>query len=198
MIYRLSEIFYSLQGEGFLQGMPVVFIRLGGCNLRCSFCDTAYAFEPRQEASESEILKRIGRYPCRRVCITGGEPFLQEIGPLAALLKSKGYWITAETNGTLWQQVDLDWLTVSPKTGGIEMHDRGYDTRFRAVAKEFKYVITRKADFDFIDKAIAQPVVLQPVNNRLSVASMIEDHLKQWPGEKIYLRLQNHKITGIR
>jgi 7-carboxy-7-deazaguanine synthase len=102
-IYNICEVFYSFQGEGFLQGLPMVFVRMSGCNLRCSFCDTKFAFKQNKEVSIEKLFSLIEKYNCNRVCITGGEPFLQKLLPLTEYLKEEGYWLTAETNGTIWQ-----------------------------------------------------------------------------------------------
>jgi 7-carboxy-7-deazaguanine synthase len=198
MVYNVSEIFYSIQGEGIMQGLPMVFIRMAGCNLRCSFCDTKYAFKNGERTGVRKILDKIKKYPCKRACITGGEPFLQNLTPLVKELKRKKYWLTAETNGTLWQDIPLDWLTVSPKTDGKKLHPQGYDRKFLRVASEFKYVITCKDDLDFIDKKIKKPVVLQPVDNNTEIAKEITIFLKENAGRNWYLRMQMHKITGIR
>ncbi len=198
MLYTLSEVFYSIQGEGILQGLPMVFIRLSGCNLKCSFCDTKYALKSGRPVTAGEIIRAVGKYPCRRVCITGGEPFLQDLSVLTETLKKKGYWISAETNGTVWQKLSLDWITVSPKTGGKKFYPRGYDRRFLKVASEFKYVITGRKSLDFIDTGIRVPVVLQPVDNDIRRAKEITEFLKKNPGKNRYLRMQMHKLTGIR
>lgn len=198
MLYNLSEIFYSVQGEGMLQGLPMVFIRLSGCNLRCIFCDTKYALKTMEKKGAGDILAEIRQYPCKRVCITGGEPFLQDLTPLVKSLKKEKYWLAAETNGTLWQKLPLDWLTVSPKTGGKKSHPYGYDKRFLKAASEFKYVITGRRSLDFIDKRIKVPVVLQPVDNDVKRAIEITEFLKKNAGRDWYLRMQMHKTTGIR
>ncbi|HNS32187.1 MAG TPA: 7-carboxy-7-deazaguanine synthase QueE [bacterium] len=198
MPYSVSEVFYSFQGEGFLQGLPMVFVRLSGCNLRCHFCDTKYAFKNGKHLENVEIFELIKGHGCKRICITGGEPFMQELSPLAELLKKKGYWLTAETNGTLWQKPPLDWLTVSPKREGKGICPEGYDKRFLETASEFKYVITDRKDFDFIDRQIKQPVILQPVNNNLQAARIISEFMLKNPGHNWYLRFQNHKIAGVK
>jgi organic radical activating enzyme len=189
--FSIWEIFYSLQGEGLLQGQPMIFVRFSGCNLHCGFCDTKYAWEGGESRTGQEILKEIGRHPCRKICLTGGEPYLQKLGPLVSALKKRNYWLTAETNGTVWRDLPLDWLTVSPKKGG-------YDERFRRAAREFKYVITGPKDFDFIDRKISCPVILQPVDNDLKVAGEIAGFLRKEGKENWYLRLQLHKIVGVR
>ncbi|MCS7180168.1 MAG: 7-carboxy-7-deazaguanine synthase QueE, partial [bacterium] len=79
MYFKISEIFFSIQGEGLLQGLPFIFLRFCGCNLKCRWCDTKYAWENGNNLSEIEILKEIERFKCKRICFTGGEPYLQEI-----------------------------------------------------------------------------------------------------------------------
>jgi len=197
-IYNICEIFYSLQGEGFLQGLPMVFVRMSGCNLRCSFCDTKYSFEKGVDLDVSKVVDMIEKFLCKRVCITGGEPFLQDLSPIVKHLKEKGYWLTAETNGTKWQDLPLDWLTVSPKKEGLSLFPKGYDTRFLKRASEFKYVITDIKEWDFIDKQIEQPVILQPVDNNPLIINSIVNKLKKEPQLNWYLKFQNHKISNIR
>ena len=74
----INEIFYSIQGEGQWMGLPNIFIRFTGCNLRCSYCDTKYAYEDGSKMSTDEIINDISRFPCNLVCITGGEPLIQD------------------------------------------------------------------------------------------------------------------------
>jgi len=198
MIYELSELFYSIQGEGLLQGLPMVFVRLAGCNLRCNFCDTGYAWGKGRRKDVRRIVKEIERYSCKRVCITGGEPYLQNLSPLVDTLKQKKYWIAVETNGTIWQELSIDWVTVSPKKEGTRFFRCGYDDRFLKVADEFKYVITDIKDMGFIDRRIKVPVILQPVSNDMEIARKIMKALKKNPQKNWYLRMQLHKIMGIR
>ncbi|MDD3726668.1 MAG: 7-carboxy-7-deazaguanine synthase QueE [Candidatus Ratteibacteria bacterium] len=198
MIYNISEIFYSLQGEGLLQGIPVVFIRLSGCNLRCSFCDTKYAWEKGKKEGIKEIIKKIERYPSVWVCITGGEPFLQKLSPLVDALKKKRYRVSVETNGTIWQDIRPDWITVSPKREGMMSFRHGYDERFLKIADEFKYVITEKSDIELIDHRVKVPVVLQPVDNNLKIANWVVDALKRHPYKNWYLRIQMQKVINIK
>ncbi|GAX59541.1 organic radical activating enzyme [Candidatus Scalindua japonica] len=99
---RVNEIFKSIQGESTYAGIPCVFVRLTGCNLRCSYCDTTYAYNKGIEMSLSDIIGTINSYECRNVCITGGEPLLQEnINNLINLLYKDSFNIYIETNGSL-------------------------------------------------------------------------------------------------
>ena len=116
---RISEIFYSLQGEGMLTGVPSVFIRTSGCNLRCSWCDTKYAsWSPESgEMSPTEILEKVNAFPSCYCVLTGGEPTIVEgIGDLVNALRSAGKHITIESNGTqLPSGLAVDLVSLSPK-----------------------------------------------------------------------------------
>ncbi len=115
---RLSEIFYSIQGEGKLMGMPSVFVRVSGCNLRCVWCDTPYAsWEPEgEDFSVAQIVERVERFRAKHVVITGGEPMIMpDIGDLCGALKERGYHITIETAATIFKEIALDLASLSPK-----------------------------------------------------------------------------------
>lgn len=120
MKYSLTEIFSSLQGEGYWTGTPVTFIRFSGCNMNCSFCDTDHRV--RFFARADEVMEKVAEQGMRRVVLTGGEPLLQiktENDPLLKCLKAASYSIHLETNGTIPLPVRpvslFDWVTVSPK-----------------------------------------------------------------------------------
>ena len=112
---KVNEIFYSVQGEGRFAGTPAVFLRLSGCNLRCSFCDTDH--RSYVQMTEDEIVSEASAYKSRHIVITGGEPTLQLTASLARKLHDKGFFIQIETNGTvpLEPDCDIDWITCSPK-----------------------------------------------------------------------------------
>ena len=123
---KINEIFASIQGEGKYLGYPQVFIRFTGCNLRCSWCDTQYAWEEGIEMTRQQIIKAITKYDVNSVCITGGEPLMQiaELRELIADLKKRGYFIQLETNGTIYDQnifesVDCVSLDIKPPSSGI-------------------------------------------------------------------------------
>ncbi len=118
-IFKVNEVFRSIQGEGIYQGQPTIFARFTGCNLRCSWCDTIYAYNEGNRLSLTELMSRIGKYPERVVCLTGGEPLLQEHLPkLTTLLLNDGFLVHLETNGSLDVGGFLD------KTFGVEPRDR--------------------------------------------------------------------------
>jgi 7-carboxy-7-deazaguanine synthase len=115
---KIAELFYSLQGEGSLVGVPSVFIRSSGCNLRCSWCDTPYtSWQPEgTELALDQIVDEVKAHPARHVVITGGEPMIQpEIVPLTERLRALGMHITIETAGTVFQPVACDLMSISPK-----------------------------------------------------------------------------------
>src|SRR4051812_46511091 len=153
---KISELFYSIQGEGKLVGVPSVFVRASGCNLRCSWCDTPYAsWNPEgEELSVAEIVRRGGGNGARHVVLTGGEPMIMtEIVELCDRLKERGHHITMETAATVFKEVRIDLASLSPKLanstptqreGGrfAEAHERqrmniGVIQRFIEAAPEF-------------------------------------------------------------
>ncbi len=113
MSLLVNEIFYSLQGEGGRTGQASIFIRLAKCNLACSFCDTD--FERGVKMSLDEILNEIGKYGCRWIIWTGGEPTLQLTDAVVAFFREKGYRQAIETNGTRRVPAGIDYITCSPK-----------------------------------------------------------------------------------
>jgi 7-carboxy-7-deazaguanine synthase len=157
---RVTEIFFSIQGEGTRAGRPCVFVRFTGCDLRCVYCDTAYAFHGGRETSREEILGAIASHPSRLVCLTGGEPMLQrELPALAADLLARGYEVTVETHG----QRPLDALPpevvriVDVKTpgSGEVAEDLAYLDRL-ARHDEVKFVVTSREDFRWSREVVAR------------------------------------------
>jgi 7-carboxy-7-deazaguanine synthase len=124
---KISEIFYSIQGEGLLAGVPSVFVRTSGCNLRCTWCDTPYtSWKPEgEELPLDEILAKVTSYAPTHVVVTGGEPMLtQNIVPLTASLREMGLHVTIETAGTVYQPVVCDLMSISPKLANSTPHQR--------------------------------------------------------------------------
>jgi 7-carboxy-7-deazaguanine synthase len=169
---RLSEVFTTIQGEGILSGMPSLFIRTTGCNLRCVWCDTPYtSWQPEgEEWSLARIEARIEAEPhIRHAVITGGEPMLPEgIVELTQLVRRLGRHITIETAGTVYQPVACDLMSISPKLanstplerdGGrwADMHDRARlqpEVLLRLMAEyeyQLKFVVSRESDLDEIE-----------------------------------------------
>ncbi|HLY19430.1 MAG TPA: 7-carboxy-7-deazaguanine synthase QueE [Bryobacteraceae bacterium] len=115
---RIAEIFHSIQGEGSLVGVPSVFVRTSGCNLRCSWCDTPYtSWHPEgDDWTVPAILAAVEAYPVRHVVVTGGEPMIaRQIVELSQALRERGRHITIETAGTVFAPVACDLMSISPK-----------------------------------------------------------------------------------
>ncbi len=112
-IYKINEIFYSLQGEGVFTGVPAVFVRFSGCNRACDFCDTDFSASTPMTAEQ--IVAEIERYSAKHVVITGGEPALQVDAALVEAIKVTGHYVQIETNGSLPVPDNIDWVTCSPK-----------------------------------------------------------------------------------
>ncbi len=124
---RVSEVFYSIQGEGMLVGTPSVFIRASGCNLRCVWCDTPYSsWEPEgEEWPVRALLAEARRYPARHVVVTGGEPMIMpDVVELTEALRREGLHITIETAGTVYQPVACDLMSISPKLANSTPRER--------------------------------------------------------------------------
>jgi 7-carboxy-7-deazaguanine synthase len=174
---RIAEVFYSIQGEGKLSGVPSAFVRVSGCNLRCVWCDTPYAsWEPQgEEMSITAILQRISQWPTRHAVITGGEPMIMsEIVPLCDALQRGGFHVTIETAATNYLPTPVDLASLSPKlSNSTPTHREG--GRF-AVAHEknrlnasiiqkfidespdfqIKFVVCEKSDLDEIREVLGQ------------------------------------------
>jgi 7-carboxy-7-deazaguanine synthase len=124
---KIAEIFYSIQGEGMLAGVPSVFVRTSGCNLRCTWCDTPYtSWAPEgREMPLDAILAEAGRHQATHVVVTGGEPMIvEDVVPLTQALKNSGLHVTIETAGTVHQPVACDLMSISPKLANSTPHDR--------------------------------------------------------------------------
>lgn len=187
--YKINEIFFSIQGEGFNHGMPAVFIRFANCNLNCLFCDTE--FEERMELSILEIIKEIQIYKCENIILTGGEPMLQVDKDLLIGLKEMDFKIHLETNATInipFALMDLiDWITLSPKIEDLT-NQRGGD--------ELK-VVYQGQDLRNYSRYFVEYFFLQPCdeNGKMNISETIEK-IKEDP--KWRLSLQIHKMINIK
>lgn len=151
---RITEIFYSLQGEARTVGWPTVFVRLTGCPLRCQYCDTAYAFHGGEFMSLSDIIERVNVYAPRYVTVTGGEPLAQPAcRPLMTQLADRGYQVSLETSGAL-DVADIDprvSIVMDLKTPSSQEESRNlYANIERLQAKDqIKFVICDRADYEW-------------------------------------------------
>ena len=188
MKYRINEIFYSIQGEGYHTGTPAIFIRFAGCNQRCPFCDTAHE-KVNLELSEAELLAHIARYLSPVVILTGGEPALQVTSELIAALHLQGRKIHIETNGTLPLPEDIDWITLSPKNRNIHF----------TKAHELKLVYDDDIEMIAFCRRIitAEHYFLQPkwTNDATTNTQEVIEYIKQNPIWR--LSLQKHKLIDI-
>jgi 7-carboxy-7-deazaguanine synthase len=151
---KVNEIFYSIQGESTYAGKPCVFIRLAGCNLRCSYCDTKYAYYDGEKLDIHEVINKVALYGCPLVEVTGGEPLLQEETPyLISQLLGKGYKVLIETNGSHdISRVDGRSVRIvdikCPSSGEKDRNDLTNLNRLRD-EDELKFVIGGREDYDY-------------------------------------------------
>lgn len=201
---KINEIFYSIQGESKYVGWPTVFIRLSGCHLRCTYCDTTYAYHSGQMISLDDIISEVSKHPnLRHVCVTGGEPLLQKKSyDLMRRLCDQGYLVSIETSG------DLSCADVDPRVHlviDVKTPDSGEANRFSTAnlslphpSIEYKFVICSEADFDWAEEFCLGNNLFQKFNILYSPSfGKIEP---EWLAEKILaanstarLQLQLHK-----
>jgi len=201
---RLTEVFYSLQGEASRAGLPTVFVRLTGCPLRCSWCDTTYSFTGGEPATVESVLAEVAKYPARQVCVTGGEPLAQKdcLALLTALCDA-GYDVSLETSGA------LDISGVDPRVSRImdlKAPDSGEAVKNRwenlAVLNardEIKIVIASRGDYEWARDVLRQrqldrlcPVLFSPAQGLIEARSLAEWILED--GLNVRFQLQMHKL----
>jgi len=175
MPLKVCETFYSLLGESTFAGLPAFFIRLTGCNLRCGYCDTTYAYEGGREMTTAELLQAAASHPARRVLVTGGEPLLQaETIPLLTSLADAGLTVLLETNGSLpIKGVDgrvRRILDVKCPGSGMHSHNLWENLEQLRSIDEVKFVVTDAADFAWTLEVIRSrqlagrvPLLISPV-----------------------------------
>ncbi len=163
---RITEIFYSLQGESSFVGLPTVFIRLTGCPLRCGYCDTAYAFSGGEWMPVADILQNIKQYNASTICVTGGEPLAQRnCGDLLTQLCDAGYRVSIETSGSLdISTVDSRVsriMDVKTPGSGEESKNKYENIAHLTQHDEVKFVLCNRADYDWSKDIINQYQLLQ-------------------------------------
>lgn len=194
MKYPVIEVFASVQGEGTFSGLGADFIRLAGCNLRCSWCDTVHSYDVSAAAmlDPEELLAR-WRFDQPIVVITGGEPTLYDLGPLVQALKERGKYVTLETNGTNPVPADwgIDWVTVSPKP------DSNYV--INCSANELKYVVDDNFSVDVIqsDKVPPRHIYLQVESCKLESAARAVRIVTENPKLQLRVGIQLHKVLNV-
>ena len=213
-VFRVNDIFYSLQGEGYNTGRAAMFVRFAGCNLRCPFCDTE--FDSFREMTGEEIVEEITRCEVPRtfVVLTGGEPTLQVDEAFVDLLHQHGYEVAMESNGTRPAPPNLDWLTVSPKVVGGAVVRVNEGARFPDELKIIFDENTNPESF-LVPPYLRTPVppyprtpeppypllYLQPCDTgdaerNAHIINRCVDYIKAHPQWR--LSLQTHKLVGFK
>ena len=201
---KINEIYASIQGESSHTGLPCVFIRLTGCNLRCSWCDTAYAFYDGKNLTVEETLQKVETFGLLLVEITGGEPLLQEdVYPLMEALLKKGYRVMLETSGAL--PIDkvpekvIKILDIKCPGSGEEKKNHLENLKFLSPHDEVKFVLLDRADYEWsrnmlrkYDMVPSKQVLFSPVYDKLNLKDLSQWILK----DRLAVRLQTqlHKV----
>lgn len=189
----VNEIFYSIQGEGMNVGTPVIFIRLSGCNLDCTFCDTNH--KDGNLMKLVDIEKELGKYNCRFICWTGGEPCMQLTEEITSWFTQKGYTQWIETNGTLPIPRGLHHITISPKQFYLIHPDNTYCDEMRIVVD----ASMDKIPFPTYTPEIKGAVFVSPAFNGNEPVQANIDKAVEFCKDSIFVRLstQNHKFWKI-
>ena len=200
----LNEIFFSLQGESSRQGLPCVMVRLTGCNLRCVYCDTTYAYQEGSEVSIEEIIGRVKEYGCRLVEITGGEPMAQPgAAELARRLLELDFTVMMETNGSFDISLLPDGVIkiVDIKTPGSGAGKSFLRDNLKHLDEkdEIKFVIASRGDFDWAARLVKKHgfANIRAVNISPAAGMVSERDAAQWileSGLPLRLNLQLHRI----
>jgi 7-carboxy-7-deazaguanine synthase len=207
----ITEIFHSLQGETSLAGVPFAFIRLTGCNLRCTYCDSAYAFKGGRKMSIAEILAVIQPYGVKHVLLTGGEPLLQRQTPaLLAALTAQGYDVSIETHGevSIREVAGKARIVMDAKTPSSGMSRGGFEKNLEWLREsdELKFVIASEADYAWArewvrsGKIPAREILMSPAVPALGSPGKVTGVEARWLAERILedrlpvrMQIQLHK-----
>ena len=201
---KINEIYASIQGESSHTGLPCIFIRLTGCNLRCSWCDTAYAFYAGNDLTIEETLQKVDTFGLPLVEITGGEPLLQEdVYPLMEALLKKGYRVMLETSGALpidkVPQRVIKILDIKCPGSGEEKKNHLENLKLLSPHDEVKFVLLDRADYEWsrdmlrkYDMVPSKQVLFSPVYDKLNLKDLSQWILK----DRLAVRLQTqlHKV----
>lgn len=207
MALKINEIFYSIQGESTWAGQKTVFVRTSGCHLRCTYCDTTYAYYEGHPQSIDQIIQEIKKHPTKFVCVTGGEPLLQkDVYGLMNTLCDQGYNVSLETSGDIL--CDLVDSRVK-KVIDVKTPDSGEAGRFHQgnidladANTEYKFVICSEEDFvwasDFVERHelfLKSTIHFSPSFEKISAEWLAEKILAQ--ASPIRLQLQQHKYIWL-
>ncbi len=163
----LNEIFYSIQGEGPNVGRPSIFLRLGGCNLACSWCDSKFTWDPKVSDNKlvtiDSTIKKIKSFPCKHLVITGGEPMMQQDKIAVILKRLPGYTAEVETNGSISSKISplVEQINCSPKLSNSG--NKSYPLKIKPSNKKaiYKFVVQKKSDLKEIKSYIKSNKILQ-------------------------------------
>ena len=210
MALLVNEIFFSLQGESLNMGRPCVFVRLTGCNLRCTYCDTTYAYEEGEPRSIPEILQEVERFDCSLIEVTGGEPLLQPETPcLIDSLLDTGHEVMLETNGS------FDVLALDPscvkiidvKCPSSGESSKNYYANFSRLTSrdQVKFVMGDQGDYDFAKKFItALPrefprhhILFTPISGVLPLETLAEWILRDYLPVRLHIQLHKYIWPGV-
>lgn len=199
---NINEIFYSLQGEALEVGLPSVFIRLTGCPLRCSYCDTEYAFKGNNLIAINNIVAEVEKYNTKYVCVTGGEPLAQKnCSILLDILISKDYKVSLETSGS----IDIDnvddrvsiVMDVKTPSSGESKQNKYINIAKLQANDQLKFVIGSKSDFDWsVDILKKYPTKAEKLFSPV-FGDVEPDQLANWILEgqlRVRMQLQLHKL----
>jgi len=208
-IIRVNEIFYSIQGESTFAGLRCIFIRLGGCNIGCSWCDTKYAFNEWTEMTVGEVLSAIKMWNCKLVEVTGGEPLLQRSSiTLMEELVLNGYKVLLETSGILSianvpEEVTII-MDLKCPSSGVSERNRYENIKLLKGDDEIKFVIADRVDYEWAkekvkeirDVGCSSKILFSPVKGKMEIKQLakwiLDDNLA------VRLQLQLHKYIGIK
>jgi organic radical activating enzyme len=193
----LVESFYTIQGEGFHTGKPAYFVRIGGCDVGCSWCDTKFSWDPtlHPEVDVREIIRRIRQTPASSVVVTGGEPMMFNLDLFCNILKEDGFQLFLETSGAHPMTGTWDWICLSPKPGAPPLE------AYLLSANELKVIIQTRADFSWAEtcRERVHPdclCFLQPEWSQFEkIIPDIVAYVKSHPGWMV--SLQAHKFMHI-
>lgn len=193
----VMEAFYTLQGEGAHQGRAAYFIRLGGCDVGCVWCDVKESWNADQhpQVAINTLVQEATQHPGRLAVITGGEPLMYNLNPLTEALKNAGFETNIETSGAYPLSGQLDWICVSPKKFKSPLPE------VLARANELKVIVFNKSDFKWAEQHAAQVspqcrLYLQPEWSKADeVTPLIVEYIKSNPHWR--LSLQIHKYIGV-
>ena len=193
----LMEAFYSIQGEGFFAGRPAYFLRIGGCDVGCHWCDVKESWDPELHplTTVEKIIHDINKYPVDTVVITGGEPLMWNLNKLTKSLRDKGLQVHLETSGTFQKKGEFDWICLSPKKFQPAIDE------IKLIANELKVIVCNKHDLQWAEEQ-ANGVLdncklyVQPEwSKKQEVFPLIVDFVQR--NKKWSISLQTHKYMNI-